>query len=245
MRIWPGSPYPLGANYDGTGTNFSLFSEVAEKVELCLFDENGEETRVQLPEVTGFCWHGYLPDVLPGQRYGFRVHGPWDPEAGHRCCAGKLLLDPYSKAIDGPVKWNEALFTYHFSDSNGPLNEADSAAYMPKSVVISPYFDWGTDRLPRLPWNETIVYETHVKGFSMLHPDIPERIRGTYEALSHPVALKHFAHLGITAVELLPVHHFVHDAHLIERGLRNYWGYNSIGYLAVHSEYQTPGPVGR
>jgi len=245
MRIWPGSPYPLGANYDGTGTNFSLFSEVAEKVELCLFDENGEETRVQLPEVTGFCWHGYLPDVLPGQRYGFRVHGPWDPEAGHRCCAGKLLLDPYSKAIDGPVKWNEALFTYHFSDSNGPLNEADSAAYMPKSVVISPYFDWGTDRLPRIPWNETIVYETHVKGFSMLHPDIPERIRGTYEALSHPVALKHFAHLGITAVELLPVHHFVHDAHLIERGLRNYWGYNSIGYLAVHSEYQTPGPVGR
>ncbi|MFB3902065.1 MAG: glycogen debranching protein GlgX [Acidobacteriota bacterium] len=245
MRVWPGSPYPLGASYDGTGTNFSLFSEIAERVELCLFDESGAETRVNLPEVTGYCWHAYLPDVLPGQRYGFRVHGPWNPGGGHRCCAAKLLLDPYSKAIDGPVQWNEAVFTYHFSDPNGALNDADSAPYMPKSVVISPFFDWGTDRLPHIPWNETIVYETHVKGFSRLHPDIPERIRGTYEALAHPVALKHFAHLGVTAVELLPAHHFVHDSHLLERGLRNYWGYNSIGYLAVHNEYSAGNQAGR
>ncbi len=245
MRVWPGSPYPLGASYDGTGTNFSLFSEVAEKVELCLFEENGTETRVNVQEVTGYCWHAYLPDVGPGQRYGFRVHGPWNPGEGDRCCAAKLLLDPYSKAIDGPVRWNEAVFTYHFSDPNGALNNADSAPYMPKSVVISPFFDWGTDHLPHIAWNETVVYEAHVKGFSMLHPDIPERIRGTYEALSHPVALKHFAHLGVTAVELQPVHHFVHDAHLLEKGLRNYWGYNSIGYLAVHNEYAVGNQVGR
>jgi len=235
----------LGATYDGTGTNFSLFSEVAEKVELCLFTESGEETRVELPEVTGYCWHGYLPDVGPGDRYGFRVHGPWNPGEGQRCCAAKLLLDPYAKAIGGPVDWNEAVFTYYFSDPGGALNEADSAAYMPKSIVISPYFDWGTDHLPHIPWNETVVYETHVKGFSKLQMDIPADIRGTYEALSHPVALKHFAHLGITAVELLPVHHFIHDAHLLERGLRNYWGYNSIGYLAVHNEYGHSNPVGR
>ena len=245
MRVWPGSPYPLGANYDGTGTNFSLFSEVAEKVELCLFDENGTETRVNLQEVTGYCWHAYLPDVQPGQRYGYRVHGPWNPGEGRRCCAAKLLLDPYSKAIDGPVQWNEAVFTYHFSDPGGALNDLDSAPYMPKSVVISPFFNWGTDRLPRIAWNDTVVYEAHVKGFSMLHPDIPERIRGTYEAFSHPVVLKHFAHLGVTAVELLPVHHFIHDAHLLERGLRNYWGYNSIGYLAVHNEYSVGNPAGR
>ncbi|RPJ62006.1 MAG: glycogen debranching enzyme GlgX [Acidobacteria bacterium] len=245
MRVWPGSPYPLGASYDGTGTNFSLFSETAEKVELCLFDENGTETRINLQEVTGYCWHAYLPEILPGQRYGFRVHGPWNPGEGNRCCSAKLLVDPYAKAIDGPVQWNEAVFTYHFSDPGGALNDADSAAYMPKSVVISPFFDWGTDHLPRTAWNETVVYEAHVKGFSMLHADIPERIRGTYEALSHPVAIKHFVHLGITAVELLPVHHFVHDSHLLDRGLRNYWGYNSIGYLAVHNEYAAGNHVGR
>jgi len=245
MRVWPGSPYPLGASYDGTGTNFSLFSEVAEKVELCLFDDKGTETRINVQEVTGYCWHVYLPDVLPGQKYGYRVHGPWNPGQGQRCCAAKLLIDPYAKAIDGPVQWNEAVFTYYFSDPNGALNDADSAPYMPKSVVISPFFDWGTDRLPRIAWNETVVYEAHVKGFSMLHPDIPERIRGTFEALSHPVALKHFVHLGVTAVELLPVHHFIHDSHLLEKGLRNYWGYNSIGYLAVHNEYAVGNQAGR
>jgi isoamylase len=244
MRIWPGDPYPLGATYDGSGTNFSLFSEVAERVELCLFDEEGVEKRIHLPEVTGYCWHAYLPEVLPGQRYGYRVHGPWNPSEGNRCCPKKLLLDPYSKAIDGPVKWSEAIFTYRFDNPN-ERNLEDSGPYMSKSVVVSPFFDWGADRLPHIPWNETVVYETHVKGLTKLHPDVPEQIRGTYEALAHPVIIKHLKYLGVTAVELQPVHHFVHDAHLVEKGLRNYWGYNSIGYLAVHDEYAVTPLVGR
>jgi isoamylase len=238
-KVWPGKPFPLGATYDGTGTNFSIFSEVAEKIELCLFNGDGEETRVELPEVTAFCWHGYLPEVDPGQRYGFRVHGPWDPEKGHRCNAAKLLLDPYAKAIEGEVNWNEALFPYHFNDPEGPPNYADSAPYISKSVVVNPFFDWERDKPPATPFHETVIYELHVKGFTKMREDIPPEVRGTYAGISHPVMIEHLLGLGITAVELMPVHQFVHDAHLVERGLRNYWGYNSIGYLAPHNEYSS------
>jgi glycogen operon protein len=243
-EAWPGTPFPLGATYDGAGTNFSVFSEVAERVELCLFDENGTETRLELPEMTAFCWHGYLPNVGPGQRYGFRVHGSWAPERGQRCNPAKLLLDPYAKAIEGNVEWNQSIFPYDFGNPDGPPNVEDSAPSMPKSIVVSPYFDWGNDRPPRTGWHHTVVYETHVKGFTMRHPEIPDDQRGTYAALGHPAAIDYLKRLGITAVELLPVHHFIHDAHLRERGLRNYWGYNSIGYLAPHAEYSSAGQRG-
>ncbi len=245
MRIRPGKPYPLGATYDGSGTNFSIFSEVAERVELCLFDDQGNQTRMNLPEVTGFCWHGYLPEVDPGQRYGYRVYGPWAPEKGPRCNPSKLLLDPYAKAIEGEVKWNEAMFSYRFHDPEGLLNEDDSASFVPKSVVINPYFDWGNDQLPRRPLHETVIYEVHVKGFTARHPLIPKEQRGTYAGLAHPVATKYFKDLGVTAVELLPIHQFIHDSHLVQRGLRNYWGYNSIGYLAPHNEYASRGQLGQ
>jgi glycogen operon protein len=244
MPVWPGNPYPLGATYDGSGTNFSLFSEVAERVELCLFDDTGNQTCVDLPEMTGFIWHGYLPNVVPGQRYGFRVHGPWEPQTGHRCNPSKLLLDPYGKAVEGQVQWNEAVFGHHFNDPEAK-NDADSAPFIPRSVVTSPFFDWGNDRHPRTPWHETIIYELHVKGFTRRHPHVPENLRGTYAGLAHPAAVRHLKHLGVTAVELLPVHQFVHDAHLLERGLRNYWGYNSIGYLAAHNEYSSAGQLGQ
>jgi len=245
LQVWPGTPYPLGATYDGNGTNFSVFSEVAERVELCLFDGEGHETRVSLPEMTAFCWHGYLPTVGPGQRYGFRVHGPWAPERGARCNPSKLLLDPYAKAIEGDIEWNQSVFPYNFGDPDGPPNTDDSASSMPKSIVISPFFDWGNDRPPKTGWHKTVVYETHVKGFTMRHPGIPEELRGTYAGLAHPESIEHLLSLGVTAVELLPVHQFVHDAHLRERGLRNYWGYNSIGYLAPHAEYSSSGQRGR
>ncbi|HEY8133849.1 MAG TPA: glycogen debranching enzyme, partial [Thermoanaerobaculia bacterium] len=245
MKIWPGHPYPLGATYDGAGTNFSVFSEVANRVELCLFDEHGNQTCVDLPEMTGFIWHGYLPNVSPGQRYGFRVHGPWDPAKGLRCNPSKLLLDPYGKAVEGEVKWNEAVFPYHFTEGEDSKNELDSAPFMPKSVVANPYFNWGNDRYPRTPWHETVIYEVHVKGFTKRHPQIPDGARGTYAGLTHPAAIKHFRTLGITAVELLPVHQFVHDKNLIERGLRNYWGYTSIGYLAAHNDYSSGGQLGQ
>jgi isoamylase len=237
LRIHPGHPYPLGASYDGAGTNFSLFSELAERVELCLFDAAGAETRVDLPEVTALCWHGYLPNVGPGQHYGFRVHGPWNPDAGHRCNPAKLVLDPYAKAVAGEVEWNEAVFPYHFADPEGSRNDLDSAPFMPKSVVTNPFFDWGNDRLPRVPMHESVIYEVHVKGFTERHPEIPEELRGTYAGLAHPAALAHLKRLGVTAVELLPVHQFIQDSLLRERGLRNYWGYNSIGYLAPHNGY--------
>src|SRR4051794_24559165 len=235
LKIWPGTPYPLGATYDGAGTNFSLFSEIAGCVELCLFDDDGNETCIDLPEMTALVWHGYLPNVGPGQRYGFRVHGPWDPNAGHRCKRSKLLLDPYGKAVEGQVQWHESLFD----------NDLDSAPYMPKSVVINPWFDWGNDRHPRTPWHQTIIYEVHVKGFTKLHPDVPEEMRGTYAGLAHPAAIKHLKALGVTAVELMPVHQFVHDGVLLDRGLRNYWGYNSIGFLAAHNEYSSGGQLGQ
>jgi glycogen operon protein len=245
LKIWPGNPYPLGATYDGAGTNFSLFSEVATRVELCLFDDNGRETRVDLPEMTVLCWHGYLPNSGPGQRYGFRVYGPWDPQNGARCNPNKLLLDPYGKAVDGAVRWNEAVFPYYFSDPENSKNDLDSAAFVPKSVVANPYFAWDNDRYPRTPWYETIIYEVHVKGFTKCHPAIPESMRGTYAGITHPAAIKHLKTLGVTAVELLPVHQFVHDPFLVDRGLRNYWGYNSISYLAAHNEYSSGGATGQ
>ena len=245
MQIWPGEPYPLGATFDGAGTNFSLFSEVAERVELCLFDDTGKETRVDLPEVDGFRWHGYLARIEPGQRYGFRVYGPWAPEKGQRCNPAKLLLDPYAKAVEGGVEWDEAVFPYWFDNPEGPPNDRDSAPFVPKSVVTNPYFDWANDRLPRRPVNETIIYELHVKGFTVRHPGIPQELRGTYAGLAHPAAIEHLVNLGVTAVELMPVHQFVHDPHLAKRGLRNYWGYNSIGYLAPHNEYARAGQRGQ
>jgi isoamylase len=240
IESWPGRSYPLGATYDGTGTNFSLFSEVASRVELCLFDEDDRETRVSVEEVDAFCWHTYLPSVGPGQRYGYRVHGPWDPAAGLRCNPAKLLLDPYAKAIDGEVDWDPACFGYDFGDPEA-RNDHDSAAHVPKSVVHNPFFDWGNDRPPATPQHESVIYEVHTKGFTVRHPDIPESLRGTYGGLGHPVAIEYLRDLGVTAVELLPVHQFVHDAHLLERGLRNYWGYNSIGFFAPHNDYASGG----
>ena len=245
MKIWPGASFPQGATYDGTGTNFSIFSEVAERVELCLFDDHGTEHRIDLPEVSGFCWHGYLPNIGPGQRYAYRVHGPWNPARGLMCNPSKLLLDPYSKAIEGQVDWNEAVFSYHFDNPENSRNDSDSAPFMPRSVVTNPYFDWSTDSKPRTPWHETIIYEAHVKGFTATHPDIPPEIRGTYAGLSHPVAIRHLQRLGITAIELLPVHQFIHDSTLVSKRLRNYWGYNSIGYLAPHNEYSSGGQRGQ
>jgi isoamylase len=237
MRIWPGRHAPLGATFDGMGTNFSVFTEPAERVELCLFDINGGEVRVDLPERTALCWHGYLPDVKPGQRYGFRVHGPWAPDQGQWCNPAKLLMDPYAKAIDGPWNWNEAVFPYHFAHPESSRNDLDSAPFVPKSVVINPFFDWGQDRRPGTPWHRTVVYETHVKGFTQRHPRIPEELRGRYAGMAHPESIKYLQRLGVTAVELLPVHQFVQDSSLRDRGLSNYWGYNSIGYLAPHNEY--------
>jgi isoamylase len=244
MRLWPGTPYPLGATFDGVGTNFGVFSEVAESVELCLFDETGAESRLELREVDAFVWHGYLPNVGPGQRYGFRVHGPYDPRAGLRCNPSKLLLDPYAKAIEGEVRWDEAVFPYRFGQPDS-RNDADSAPFLPRSVVINPFFDWDNDRQPRTQAHDTVIYEVHVKGFTKLHPDVPEELRGSYAGVAHPAAVAHFHRLGVTAVELLPVHQFVHDHLLIQRGLRNYWGYNSIGYLAPHNEYSSSGQLGQ
>ena len=244
MRIAAGRPFPLGATYDGIGTNFAVFSEAAERVELCLLDEGGVERRIDMPEVTALCWHAYLPGVVPGQRYGYRVHGPWAPAEGHRCNPAKLLLDPYAKAIDGNVTWNEAVFPYSFGRPD-ERNDLDSAPYVPQSVVTTPFFDWGADRPLEIPWHHTILYEVHVKAFTARHPELPPEMRGTYAGLTHPAILRYLRRLGITAVELLPVHHFVHDAHLLERGLRNHWGYNSIGYFAPHQEYALEGPRDR
>ncbi len=244
LRVWPGTPYPLGATYDGTGTNFALFSEVANRVELCLFEADGTETRVDLPERDAFVWHGYLPLVGPGQRYGYRVHGPYEPDNGHRCNPAKLLLDPYAKAIDGAIDWDQACFSYTWGDEDS-FDDQDSAPHMSKSVVISPYFDWDNDRHPRTPYNETVIYEAHVKGLTKTHPDIPEDIQGTYAALAHPVMIDHYRKHGITAVELMPVHQFVHDSHLADRGLKNYWGYNTIGFFAPHNDYCSAGQNGQ
>jgi len=249
MEIWPGQPYPLGAHFDGVGTNFSIFSEVAKKVELYLIDRgSGEETRLALPEVTAHCWHGYVPNIRPGHRYGFRVHGPYAPEQGVRCNPAKLLLDPYAKAIEGDdVLWHDAIFSYELGNAQQDLipDSVDSGPYMPKSVVPDPWFNWEEDRRLRIPWHQTVIYEVHVKGFTKLHPQIPTELRGTYAALATPEAIGYFQRLGVTAVELLPVHQFVHDHRLSQLGLRNYWGYNSIGYFAPHNEYSSSGQGGQ
>ncbi|WP_067454157.1 glycogen debranching protein GlgX [Actinomadura macra] len=243
-QVWPGDAYPLGARFDGAGTNFAVFSEAAERVELCLFDgPGGEETRLTLPEVDAFVWHGYLPGVMPGRRYGYRVHGPYEPQRGHRCNPAKLLLDPYAQAVEGTVDWDESCFGYHFGDP-WSLNDQDSAGHTMRSVVVSPYFDWGDDRPPRIPYHETVIYEAHVKGLTARHPDIPPGLRGTYAGLGHPVITDHLRSLGVTAVELMPVHQFVHDDALTRRGLRNYWGYNTIGFFAPHAEYSSSGHQG-
>lgn len=247
MKVWPGTPYPLGATYDGAGTNFSVFSEIAERIELCLFDEAGRETRVVLPEVTGHCWHGYLPGVEPGQRYGFRVHGPWAPEEGHQCNPAKLLLDPYAKGIDGDVAWDEAVFPYHFNADPNLCNERDSGPFMPRCIVQQPFFDWAGDRPLRRPWNETVIYEAHVKGLTAQNPNIPPELRGTYAGLAHSESIAYLKKLGITAVELMPVHYFLQDKHLLDQGLRNYWGYNSVCYFAPYTAYaadKRPGAAG-
>jgi glycogen operon protein len=237
MNLWPGKPYPLGAQWDGTGTNFALFSEHADAVELCLFDREGHETRAPLSEVTAFIWHGYLPGVSPGQRYGFRVHGPYDPGAGHRFNPAKLLVDPYAKAIEGRVDWHPAVFGYDLDADDTVPDDGDSAPHVPKGLVTNPFFDWGDDRHPNTPWFETVIYETHVRGLTMQHPDVPPEQRGTYAGLGSPPILDYLTDLGVTAVELQPVHRFVHDHFLVRKGLRNYWGYNSIGFLAPHDEY--------
>ena len=243
MQVWPGAPYPLGATYDGSGTNFGVFSEVADKVELCLFDADGTETRVQLPEQDAFVWHCFLPGVEPGQLYGYRVYGPSDPANGQRCNPAKLLLDPYAKAINGRFDWHPSLFGYDLGYPDS-VNNDDSAAYMPKSVVINPFFDWGIDRPPRHPYAASLIYEAHVRGLTIQHPELPEELRGTYAAVAHPVMIDHYRALGVTAIELMPVHHFVNDSVLQERGLSNYWGYNTIGFLAPDHRYAsttTPG----
>jgi glycogen operon protein len=242
---WPGSPYPLGAAYDGFGTNFSLFSEVADRVELCLFDDDGTEHRQALDEVDASCHHVYLPGIVPGQRYGFRAHGQWEPSAGLRCNPAKLLLDPYAKAVEGQVSWDPAAFGYVFGSGGTVPETSDSAPFVPKSVVINPFFDWANDRPPNTPLHETVIYELHVKGATATHPEIPPDQRGTYAALASPPIIDHLLSLGVTSVELMPVHQFIHDHHLHQRRLRNYWGYNSIAYLAPHNEYSASGHLGQ
>jgi isoamylase len=241
--VWPGRSYPLGATYDGEGTNFSLYSEVAEAAELCLFHDDGREERIPVTEVDAFCWHVYLPGVGPGQCYGYRVHGPWRPEEGLRCNPAKLLLDPYGKAFEGEVDWDEACFGYRFSDPD-VRNDLDSAGHVPRSVVIDPSFDWGDDRHPDTPMHETVIYETHVKGLTMRCDLVPEELRGSYAGLGHPAVIEHLVGLGVTAVELMPVHQFIHDGFLVDKGLRNYWGYNTIGFLAPHNGYASGGTRG-
>ncbi|MGH7963287.1 MAG: glycogen debranching protein GlgX [Candidatus Binatia bacterium] len=250
MNIWPGQPYPLGATWDGAGVNFALFSENATKVELCLFDGPGgerEATRVQMPEQTNQVWHVYLPGIRPGQLYGYRVHGPYAPAEGHRFNPAKLLLDPYTRAIAGTLRWSEALFGYTVGHADADLsqNQRDSADGLPKCVVVDPTFNWGNDTFPRTPWHKTIIYELHVKGFTARHPDVPIQLRGTYAGLTCPEVIDYLHSLGITAVELMPVHQFVVDKHLADRGLTNYWGYNSIGFFAPEARYAGSATPGR
>lgn len=247
MKILPGTPYPLGAIWDGVGVNFALFSEHATAVALCLFNENDQQTNfIPLIEQTNHVWHCYLPEVRPGQRYGFRVAGPHEPQNGHRFNPAKLLLDPYARAIDGDLKWNDALFGYTIGHEAADLalDDSDSAPFLPKCVVVDNAFSWEGDQLLRTPWEQTLIYELHVKGFTQRLQDVPENLRGTYAGLAHPSVIEYLKMLGITAVELLPVHQFIHDRHLIDRGLRNYWGYNSIGYFAPHSLYSSSGTTG-
>jgi len=249
MKVWPGNPYPLGATWDGSGVNFALFSENATGVELCLFDgenRNQEIKRVRMTEQTDQVWHVYLPEVRPGQLYGYRVYGPYSPAEGHRFNPSKLLLDPYAKSIAGPIRWIDALFGYTIGhpDADLSLDERDSAEGLPKCVVVDPAFSWGHDAPLRIPWHKTLIYEMHVKGFTARHPKVPEELRGTYAGLTHPAVVDYLKSLGITAVELMPVHQFVADKSLVDRGLTNYWGYNSIGFFAPESRYASTGVLG-
>ena len=241
LTVWPGRPYPLGATYDGAGTNFSVFSEVAERVELCLIDDDDNETRIDIDEVDGYVWHAYLPTVAPGQRYGFRVHGPWNPAAGLRCDSSKLLLDPYGKSFEGHFDFTQALYSFdlHAKDkaTGGTPPQVDSLGHTMTSVVINPFFDWGSDHAPQTPYHETIIYEAHVKGMTQCHPAVPEQLRGTYAGLAHPAVIAHLKSLHVTAIELMPVHQFMTDHRLVDLGLRNYWGYNTFGFFAPHAEY--------
>jgi isoamylase len=250
--VWPGNPYPLGATFDGAGTNFSVFSEVADRVELCLIDDRDRETRIELDEVDVFVWHAYLPAVAPGQRYGFRVHGPWDPSSGLRCDSSKLLLDPYGKSFDGHFDFTQALYSYDLEAGDpaggGVPPRIDSLGHTMTSVVINPFFQWGSDHAPRTPYHETIIYEAHVKGMTQTHPAVPKELRGTYAGLAHPAVIEHLQALNVTAIELMPVHQFMDDKRLLGLGLRNYWGYNTFGYFAPHAGYaanhQAGGAVG-
>jgi glycogen operon protein len=248
ITVWPGTAYPLGATYDGAGTNFSLFSEIAQRVELCLIGRDGAETRIELDEVDGYVWHAYLPTITPGQRYGFRVHGPWDPSAGHRCDPSKLLLDPYGKAFHGDFEFTQALYSYDLQAddlaSGGEPPRVDSLGHTMTSVVINPFFNWANDRPPRTPYHQTIIYEAHVKGMTQTHPGIPEELRGTYAGLAHPAIIEHLTSLNVTAIELMPVHQFMHDHRLVDLGLRNYWGYNSVGFFAPHFQYASSRSAG-
>ena len=247
--LWPGRPYPLGATWDGAGVNFALFSEHATGVEVCLFDgpdAGAERERIMLRERTDLVWHGFIPDLGPGQLYGYRVHGPYEPERGLRFNPAKLLIDPYAKALAGDLHWLDEVFGYRVGDPVADLSrdDRDSAAFVPKGVVIDPTFEWEGDELPRIPWHRSIVYEVHVKGFTARHPDVPENIRGTYAGLATPPALDYLSRLGVTAVELLPVHHHVDEHGLVQRGLRNYWGYSSIGFFAPEARYAAGGSLG-
>ena len=258
MRVWPGRLYPLGATFTGQGTNFAVYSEVADHVEVCLFSPDGHERRLRLPEVTAFVHHGYVPGVEPGQHYGFRVFGPWDPSRGLWCNPAKLLIDPYAKAITGDLGWGPEVYGFDQADHTAPDYTApdytapdytvpdhlDSAAFMPKAVVIDPTFDWGDDSPPDTPLHRTVVYETHVRGISITHPDVPDELRGTYSAMVSEPVLEHLLSLGVTAVELLPVHHFVSEHMLAKQGLSNYWGYNTLGYFAPHGPYSSTGDTG-
>jgi len=244
MELWPGRPYPPGATWDGEGTNFALFSEAAHGVELCLFDGDGAETRFPLSEVTAHVWHGYVPGVSPGQLYGFRCRGAYEPEWGQRFNPNKLLMDPYAKAIHGDLDWDDSVFGYVVGGSDDVPDPRDSAPHVPKSVVADTLFPWGEDQLPRREWHETVIYELHVKGFTARHPGVPENQRGTYAGLASPAAVDHLTSLGVTAVELLPVHHFVSEHDLLKKGLSNYWGYNSVGYFAPHAAYSSSGSRG-
>ncbi len=243
MEVWPGNAYPLGATFDGTGTNFALFSERAERVELCLLADDLTETRIELTEVDGYVWHCYLPHIQPGQKYGYRVHGPYDPASGDRFNPNKLLMDPYAKAIQGQIDWDQALFSYDFGDPDS-RNDADSAPHTMHGVVINPFFEWDGDRQLKIPYHESVIYEAHVKGLTELHPEIPEEQRGTYAGVAHPAVIEHMKKLGVTAIELMPVHQFVNDGTLQDKGLNNYWGYNTIGFFAPQNTYSATGDVG-
>ena len=248
QTLWPGKPYPLGSFWDGKGVNFALFSENATRVDLCLFDEKDRETRLELKEVNKFIWHGYIPEMGPGQRYGFRVHGPFAPHEGHRFNPNKLLIDPYAKALDGDVLFDKKIFGYPWNQPEDDLafSKSDSAPLVPKAVVIDPRFDWEGDELLRTPWHETVIYELHVRGFTHLHPEIPPELRGTYAGLAHPAAIAHLRSIDVTAVELMPVHHYLaHPGHLADTGLRNYWGYDSLNFLSPYSGYSASGSQGQ